>query len=132
MVAFSPWSLGVARARRDVRPAHAGHVDRVNGEGVGDLRDRELEVIELGADRVQQDQCRRAGTRLQVPQTRPVAELGVLDLPRRGPCPGVVAVRPGFRSHRLLLSLSTRTSRATLAAPSDVRNPGGLVAAATD
>src|SRR2546428_13256176 len=92
-----------------------------------DSRDHELEVIELGADRVQQDQCRRAGTRLQVPQTRPVAELGVLDLPRRGPCPGVVAVRPGFRSHRFLLLLFTRTSRATLAAASDVRNPGVLV-----
>src|SRR5213080_4926988 len=117
MVAFSPWSLGVARARHDVGPAHAGHVDRVNREGVGDLRDYELEVIELGADRVQQDQRRRTGTRLQVPQARPVAELGVLDLPRRGPRPGVVAVRPGFRSHRLLLSLCTRTSRATLAAP---------------
>src|SRR5207249_9712600 len=99
----------------DVGPAHAGHVDRVDRAGVGDLRDHELEVIELGADRVQQDQRLRAGTLLQVPQTRPVAELGVLDLPRRGPCPGVVAVRPGFRSHRLLLSLFTGTSRATLA-----------------
>src|SRR5205823_418988 len=51
---------------------------------------------------------------------------GELDLPRRGPCPGVVAVRPGFRSHRRLLRYYPDFP-SELAAPSDVRNPGGLV-----
>jgi hypothetical protein len=71
--------LGVTRARPDVGPAHSGQVDSVDGEGLQNPRDHQLEVIELRADRVQQDQ-RRPGTRPQVPQARPVGECGVLDL----------------------------------------------------
>jgi hypothetical protein len=45
----------VAGAGDDVGPAHARAVDRVDREGVADLRDHELEVVELRAHRVHQD-----------------------------------------------------------------------------
>ena len=45
--------LRVIRARCDVRPTHAGKVDRMDGKGIGELRDHELEVIELRANGVQ-------------------------------------------------------------------------------
>jgi hypothetical protein len=45
-----------------------------------EFRDYELEVIELRADRVQQDQV-WAGTGLQVPHARPVGERRALDFP---------------------------------------------------
>jgi hypothetical protein len=57
------------------QPAHAGHVDRVDGEGVQDFRDHELEVIELCADRVQQDQRRLAGTAFRYLSRVPSASL---------------------------------------------------------
>src|SRR4029453_4287773 len=84
--------FGIARSRCDVRPTHAWEIDRVDRESVSDTGNDELEVIKLRSHRVQQDQ-RWTGTRLQVPQARPVGKHGVLDLARPSPGAGVVAVR---------------------------------------
>src|SRR5262249_31704116 len=72
-------------------------------ERLQELGDHELEVVELRADRVHQDQRRRAGARLQVAHARPVGERCELDLAGRRPRAGVIAVRSCFRSHRVPL-----------------------------
>jgi hypothetical protein len=84
--------LLVAGAGGDVRPAHAREVDRVDRERVGDLRDDELEVVELCAHRVHQDQG-LATADAQVADARAAAQHDVADLPAFAPCLRVVVRR---------------------------------------
>jgi hypothetical protein len=83
--------LLVAGAWDDVGPAHAGQVDGIDRERIGDPRDDQLEVVELRPHDVQQRQGRTAsGPQVAHPAVR---ELNVADLAVRTPGLGVPAGR---------------------------------------
>jgi hypothetical protein len=70
---------------------------------VRDPRDDELEVVELRAHRVHQDQ-RWAAAAAEVPDATAVAQLDLADLPAIAPRLGVVVRCLVVVSHRLKLS----------------------------
>ena len=70
----------VVGAGDDVRPAHAREVDRVHRERVRELWDDELEVVELRADRVHQEQ-RWPAADAQVTDARAAAQHDMANLP---------------------------------------------------
>jgi hypothetical protein len=70
----------ITGAGDDVRPAHPREVERVDRERVGELRNDELEVVQLRAHRVQQDQG-WAASDAQVADARSAAQHDVADLP---------------------------------------------------
>ena len=76
--------LGVARVRPDLRPAHPGKVDGIDRDCMLDLRNHELEVIQLRADRVQKEEVGPADSGLQVPQACSIPECRVPEAPRSG------------------------------------------------